>query len=49
MKCIVYGIMVDVNKYDCHFVLMKCIVCGIMADFNRYVCQHNIVYYWNIV
>jgi hypothetical protein len=44
MKCTVYGIMADVNKYDCHFVLMKYIVCGIIADFNRYVCQHNIVY-----
>jgi hypothetical protein len=44
MKCIVYGIMADVNKYDCHFVLMEYIVYGIMADFNRYVCQHNIVY-----
>jgi hypothetical protein len=44
MKCKVYGIMADVNKYDCHFVLMKCIVYGIMADFNKYVCQHNTVY-----
>jgi hypothetical protein len=44
MKCLVYGIMADVNKYDCHFVLMNCIVYGIMADFNRYVCQHNILY-----
>jgi hypothetical protein len=43
MKCKVYGIMADVNKYVCHCVLIKCIVCGIMADFNRYVCQHNIV------
>jgi hypothetical protein len=44
MKCIVYGIIADVNKYVCHCVLMKCIVCGVMADFNRYVCQHNILY-----
>ena len=45
MKWKVYGIMADVNKYDCHFVLMKySIVCGIMADFNRYVCQYNTIY-----
>jgi hypothetical protein len=41
---IVYGIMADVNKYDCHCELMKYIVCGIMADFKKYVCQHNILY-----
>jgi hypothetical protein len=52
MKCIVYGIMADVNKYDCHLVLLMkycilmkySIVYGIIVDFNKYVCQHNIVY-----